>query len=285
LGAISSAIAEHEPQSQSFARLLGEDSAHALSADELAAEIIGGASAEASARAERPRVVLNMASTIDGRASVNGRSGAIGNEADRELFHALRARTDGVLVGAGTARAERYGRLLKDPSVRAARRLRGMREEPLACIVSASLELDPDELPLLAEPAARVAVLTPSEGTIAGAATAAIEYVRASDGNGIDLAGALRELSARFDVRELLCEGGPHLCGELIAHGLADELLLCVGAKIAGGTPRDERSSLRIVAAAQFDPPQPLELLDALENDSYLFLRYRVVGSRGAAGS
>ena len=43
---------------------------------------------------------------------------------------------DAVLVGAGTVRAERYGRMIADPPTRALRVERGLREEPLACIVS-----------------------------------------------------------------------------------------------------------------------------------------------------
>ncbi len=109
----------------------------------------------------RPLVLLNMASTTDGRATVGGRSGPIGNRADRELFHALRATVDAVLVGAGTVRAERYGRLVRDEAHRRLRAARGLAEEPLACLVSASLALAPD-IPLLADPAARIAVLTPS---------------------------------------------------------------------------------------------------------------------------
>ena len=57
-----------------------------------------------------------MASTVDGRASIGGRSGAIGNRADRELFHALRASVDAVMAGAGTVRVERYGRIIPDAS-------------------------------------------------------------------------------------------------------------------------------------------------------------------------
>ncbi len=91
----------------------------------------------------RPRVFLNMASTADGRATLNGRSGPIGNRADQELFHALRSAVDAVLVGAGTARAERYRRLVRDAAQRQLRQERGLAEEPLACIVSASLALSP----------------------------------------------------------------------------------------------------------------------------------------------
>ncbi len=75
----------------------------------------------------RPRVLLNMVSTIDGRATLGGRSGPIGGRADREMFHALRTVVDAVLVGAGTARAEHYGRLVREESLRALRRERGLR--------------------------------------------------------------------------------------------------------------------------------------------------------------
>ena len=59
-------------------------------------------------------------------------------------------------MGAGTVRTERYGRIVPDASRRALRRERGLSEEPLACIVSGRMALDED-LPLLQEPAARVA--------------------------------------------------------------------------------------------------------------------------------
>src|SRR5271168_3935401 len=70
----------------------------------------------------RPRVMLNMISTADGRATLEGRSGAISDRADRALFHGLRGAVDAVLVGAGTARAEHYGRIVPDAERRAERR-------------------------------------------------------------------------------------------------------------------------------------------------------------------
>src|SRR5689334_9339640 len=89
----------------------------------------------------RPRVLLNMVSTLDGRASLDGRSGTISGPADRALFHALRAAVDGVLVGAGTVRTERYGRMVRDERTRRLRAERGLTEEPLACVVSGRLVL------------------------------------------------------------------------------------------------------------------------------------------------
>jgi riboflavin-specific deaminase-like protein len=221
----------------------------------------------------RPRVLLNMASTLDGRASLGGRSGPISGPADRALFHALRAAVDGVLVGAATVRAERYGRMVRDQATRRLRSERGLAEEPLACIVSGRLVLDP-ELPLLREPAAHVVVLTAS-GASLPEAEARVDYVRAATGETVDLESALVELTGRFAVGTLLCEGGPHLARQLLGAGLIDELFLCVSPLLAGGEPV-EGGALRVFAGLELDPPAHVELRSALCADSYLFLRYAV---------
>jgi riboflavin biosynthesis pyrimidine reductase len=228
---------------------------------------------------ERPRVLLNMISTADGRASLGGRSGPLSGEADRELFHGLRAAVDAVLVGAGTVRTERYGRLVADASRRELRRRRGLGEEPLACIVSGRLALDAD-IPLLQDPHARVAVLTASAaGLSLPTAAAHVDYVRTARAGVLDLPAALAELSERFAVRTLLCEGGPHLAGQLLAAELVDELFLSVSPKLAGGEPAGGEA-LRILAGAELEPPVELELLGVLRNGSDLFLRYGVAGAR-----
>jgi riboflavin biosynthesis pyrimidine reductase len=222
---------------------------------------------------ERPHLMINMVSTVDGRASIAGRSGPIAGPADRELFHALRAPVDAVMAGAGTMRVERYGRITPDESRRRMRRQRGLREEPLACIVSASLALPPD-LPLLAEPEAHVVVLTPSDATLPDSA-ARIDYVRKRRAEELDLAAALAELRERFAVEQLLCEGGPHLNCQLLTAGLVDELFLSLSPKLAGGDPA-EGEALRILAGGEFEEPLDLDLLGVLEHDSHLFLRYGV---------
>src|SRR5258705_9418303 len=56
----------------------------------------------------RPHVLLNMVSTADGRATLGGRSGAIGGGAHPELFHGLRPARDAVMVGARTGPAPRH---------------------------------------------------------------------------------------------------------------------------------------------------------------------------------
>ena len=110
----------------------------------------------------RPHVALNFAATLDGRITIGGRSGPIGNEVDRELFHELRAQVDAVMVGAGTAGTERYGRLVRDPDRRERRQAAGLDPDPLAVVVSARLSLDA-ELPLLQDEHSRVVVITEAD--------------------------------------------------------------------------------------------------------------------------
>ncbi len=221
----------------------------------------------------RPYLLLNMIATTDGRATLGGRSGPLGGRADKELLYGLRTAVDAVMAGAGTVRAERYGQLIRDDRGRQIRRERGLAEEPLACVVSGRLALD-SEIPLLSEVGARVAILTSSEASLSPDCRAEVSYVRSARDGLLDLPGAMAELYERLGVRTLLCEGGPHLNAQLLAHGLVDELFLTLSPKLAGGDAVSE--TLRIVSGPEFDPPLALQLAGVLEHDSYLFLRYLV---------
>jgi riboflavin-specific deaminase-like protein len=237
-----------------------------LSAAEAAAMLREGADPPA----DRPYLALNMVATVDGRITIGGRSGPIGNEADRALFHELRAQVDAVMVGAGTVRTERYGRIVRDPDRRARREAAGLEPDPLAVIVSARLALDAD-IPLLQDPDSHVVVVTAAEGEIDGA-RARIEYLRTPAGEApgtVPLAPALRALRER-GVETVLCEGGAVLNASLLAEGLVDELFLVIASKLAGGAGHG------VVAGAEFDPPAEMELISALEAGGDLFLRYRI---------
>jgi riboflavin biosynthesis pyrimidine reductase len=221
----------------------------------------------------RRRVMLNMVSTADGRATVGGRSGTISENADRQLFHGLRSAVDAVLVGAATVRTERYGRIIPDASRRQRRRERGLSEEPLACIVSGRMDLEPD-IPLLAEPAARAVILTASNAGLPDS-KAHVDYVRAEQDGRLDLPAAMAELCERFALHTILCEGGPHLARQLLAAGLIDELFLSLSPLLAGGDASGGEA-LRILAGDALVPPVELELLSVLRSASSLFLRYGV---------
>jgi riboflavin biosynthesis pyrimidine reductase len=63
------------------------------------------------AHSDRPFVAMNFVATVDGRATIEGRSGPIGSDVDTAMLVGLRARFDAVMIGAGTMRAERYSGL------------------------------------------------------------------------------------------------------------------------------------------------------------------------------
>jgi riboflavin biosynthesis pyrimidine reductase len=131
-----------------------------------------------------------MVHTTDGRASVDGRTAPISSLADRQLFHALRTRVDAIMVGAGTLRIERYGRMVPDAARREQRRLAGLQPDPLAIVVSGSLDL-PADLPLLQDADSRVVIVTASERSIDGVG-ADVQYLRFP--GGVDLPAALAQL-------------------------------------------------------------------------------------------
>jgi riboflavin-specific deaminase-like protein len=229
------------------------------------AAVVEGLDLGAHAHQERPYLVLNMVTTADGRATIAGRSGPIGNQADQDLFHALRTRVDAVMVGAGTLRAEKYGRLVRKPERREARERAGLAPDPLAVIVSGRLDL-PKDLPLLHEPEQEVLVATFADGELPGAA--AIRYLR-FEGGAVDIRRLLAVLRGR-GVRSVLCEGGPTLNAELLRAGVVDELFHCIAPKLAG-----EPDAPTMVTGVLHETVE-MELVSLLESDSHLFCRFRL---------
>jgi riboflavin-specific deaminase-like protein len=213
---------------------------------------------------ERPYLALNFATTLDGRAAISGRSGPIGSETDTEMLQRLRTRFDAVMIGAGTMRAERYGRIVSDPQLRAYRERTLLSHDPLAVIVSNRLEL-PWDAPLFTEGGGRVVIFTASAEEPPETATA-VKVVRHPEG--VELDRALRWLREERGIRSVLCEGGPTLHGRLREGDLADELFLTIAPKLAGGeAPRILEGALPEV--------EELELVWLLDHEGELFTRYR----------
>jgi riboflavin biosynthesis pyrimidine reductase len=199
------------------------------------------------APADRPLVGMNFVATVDGRATIEGRSGPIGSDADTEMLVGLRKRFEAVLIGAGTMRVERYGPM-----------------EPLVVLVSGRLDL-PWDAPLFTEERGEALIFTASEAEPPETA-ATVEVVRHE--GAVNLGEALRHLRAERGIRAVLSEGGPHLHAQMQADGLVDDLFLTIAPKLSGGeAPRILEGSLPDVAG--------LELAWLLEQDGELFARYR----------
>jgi riboflavin biosynthesis pyrimidine reductase len=213
-------------------------------------------------------VRANFVSSADGAAYVGGRSGGLSSDGDKRVFGVLRALADVVVVGAGTARAEGYRPARVRPALAG---LRGEREAtPPIALVTRTLGLDLTA-PLFtgAPPEARTIVITCAASPAGGRKRAAevADLIVAGDDE-VDLAGALDALADRGLAR-VLCEGGPHLFGDLAAAGLVDELCLTLSPVLAGP------GASRIMAGTTFDATCELRLGHLLTtDDSFLYARY-----------
>ena len=208
---------------------------------------------------DRPLVMVNMVATADGLITIGGRSGPIGGPGDHAVFHGLRTICDAVLVGTGTLRVERYGRMVRNEERRARRLELGLAEDPIALLITRSGDL-PWDAPLFAAPEQHVVIAGPARPPEVAAKVDVID----ADGP----AAALREVRSRFGVRAVLCEGGPHLNRGLLADGVLDELFLTVSPKLA------VEDALRIVAGVPLLAPAEMELLSVAHHDGELYLRY-----------
>ena len=226
------------------------------------------------ATAQRPWVRANMVCSVDGAASVNGRSGGLSGDADRQIFGLLRSLADVILVGAGTARAEHY-RPAQPASIQPELRA-GRTATPPIAVISGRLDLDPAlELLTVAPPDARTIVITTARiPERQRAAVAEHADVLVAGTEYVDLKTALAGLAAR-GYQRVLTEGGPHLLGQLTASGLLDELCLTVSPWLAGPGPG------RILeGGGQFPGGLPVTLGHVLEDQGFLLCRYTVTGRR-----
>lgn len=229
--------------------------------------LLSGLRLDERAPAERPYVIANFVASIDGRATLGGRSGPLGDDGDHAMFHGLREQVDAVLVGTGTLRAERYGRVVRTPE-RVQRRLaRGLAPTPLLCTVTRSGTL-PADIPLLEDPESLVVVYTGAPVEITAAATLEVTQLEPAE---LTPDKVLRRLRSDHGVRSVLCEGGPTLFGALVRAGAADELFLTLAAKLAGGGSGPE-----ITAGPELPDPAVLTLEWVLERAGSLFLRYQL---------
>jgi riboflavin biosynthesis pyrimidine reductase len=223
-------------------------------------------------------VRANFIATLDGAAAGDdGRSGSINTDADHDVFRLLRALSDVIVVGAGTARVEGYRRATVRapwPYLR-----QGRPAHPAMAVVSRSGDIPP-KLCQPRENSGEVLLVTCKR-----AGSEAIDLAQEMLGMGrvivegedtVDLAAAMDSLAAR-GLRRILCEGGPHLMADLTASGRLDELCLSIAPTLVGG------DMPRITAGAGVTAHLVPRLL--MESEGTLIGRWtRPDDQRGSAG-
>jgi riboflavin biosynthesis pyrimidine reductase len=217
-----------------------------------------------SAGVGSPWLRVNFVSSIDGAATVDGKSGGLGGDADHRVFDILRTLCDVVVVASGTVKAEGYGAMILDAPSVGARVAAGLRPQPTFAIVSGSLDLDPSS-DVFAKAPVRPIVFT-SRAAPSNAALAAVADIVVAGSKTVDPVSMVAALAERRLTR-IHCEGGPSLFGSLLAADVVDELCLTLSPLLVGG------DSGRIAKSAM-PAPREMSLAGILRSDDTLLLRY-----------
>jgi diaminohydroxyphosphoribosylaminopyrimidine deaminase/5-amino-6-(5-phosphoribosylamino)uracil reductase len=167
----------------------------------------------------RPHVLLKLAVSADGKAGAAGRRPApITGAAARDRVHLMRAHSDAIMIGIGTALAD-------DPLLTC--RLPGMDAySPMRIVLDSALRLPLSSR--LAQTARQVPVWVVARVDAPRAAEEAlqaqgVEVIRSQAADGrLDLLAVVRLLAGR-GITRLMVEGGPSLAAALLAADLVDE--------------------------------------------------------------
>lgn len=174
----------------------------------------------------RPFVTLKLAMTIDGRiATKAGKSKWITGPLARRATHAMRARHDAVMVGAGTLRAD-------DPQLTV--RDMGARRQPIRIVVSSDLNL-PRASGMFATTSDAPVWICHGPADPQEFVTMGVQSVPCStDAGQIDVAAMMATL-AQKGLTRVFCEGGGGLASSLLAANLVDRLVVFHAGKVIGG--------------------------------------------------
>ncbi len=240
----------------------------------LAALFSGGAASQATGPRRAGHVRANMVASADGAVTLEGRSGGLSGAADRFVFSLLRSLADLVLVGAGTARTERY-RPVQPGDLWPQLRPDGAPPPPVA-VLTATLDLPGCQRLLTMPPGGSQTILITTAEAPADRKAALDGRVRIVEAGShrVDVGAALGAL-ADLGYRNILTEGGPTLLGQLTRAGLLDELCLTVSPLLAAGPAG------RVVASPAGAPGAPggaltarLSLAHVLTDSDFLLCRY-----------
>ena len=241
------------------------------------------------ANPDRPYVVGNFVTTLDGVASLNTPGHSSGGDIsgfdqhDRMVMGLLRATADAVIVGAGTLREEPSHRWTAEyiypPLAEAYRSLRTYLRRPKAPLnviatVRGEINLD---LPVFQSGEVPVLIVTTTHGLQRLRKREIPPSVQVIALPGDDRLSARTILEAVNDIRRselVLVEGGPQLMGDFLAERHLNELFLTLAPQIAGRDGSTERPGF--VAGKRFAPEQPLWgiLVSVKCAGNHLFLRY-----------
>ena len=238
-----------------------------------------------------PLVYANFVASLDGVVAIDdlehvGRLISGGSDGDKFTMGLLRACADTVLIGAGTLRASpdsvwTAAAAFPEAALDYAqlRERLGRTEHPRLAVVTATGHLNLDHPGL-----SRGGLILTSEAgrrRLPEDLPEAIE-VQMLGGDRVDLT-RLRPALVGGGNGVVLSEAGPKLTGQMLEHGLVDELFLTLSPLIAG-QPADSRRPGFADGVELLPRLSPAaHLVSARRQDEHLFLRYRLASGTVAS--
>ena len=185
---------------------------------------------------KRPRVIANFALTADGKVSTrNFTSTGFTSKTDKRRLLEIRSLGDAVLAGARTVKTDRMSMRITAEDLRERRSLLGNPPEPLRVIVTTSGAIE-TSWKVFQTPGAPILVFSSARMTQAARASIAQHAdLWIFDAAEVDLAAMLQILRRDYQVRTVVCEGGPRLFRKLLDIGAVDQLHLTWTPLIFGG--------------------------------------------------
>ncbi len=175
----------------------------------------------------RPWVRLKMACSLDGCVSMaNGQSQWISGAEARADVQRLRARSGAIMTGIGTVLADDPSLTVRDPSIDTHGR------QPLRVVLDSGLRM-PLSAEMLTLPGETIVYCVRDRKRKALLESGA-SVVRVDELDGDVSAQAVLEDLGRREVNDVLVEAGPTLAGNLVSHGLVDELVIYQAPHIMG---------------------------------------------------
>lgn len=223
----------------------------------------------------RPRVVVNVAMSADGKLSTRERRQVkISGSADFARVDALKAAGDAVMVGIGTVLADDPSLTVKSDVKKQMRKAAGKSEHPVRVIVDSSARIPLTASILHKGEGQRIVAVSSRADPAKVAALQPLATVIVSGRDSVDLQELLDRLGA-LGIRQLMVEGGGTLIASLFTAGLVDEFYTFVGNIIIAGkdapTPVDGGGW---TLESEFTQ---LELVEAEQMDAGILLHWRIV--------
>jgi len=178
----------------------------------------------------RPHVMLKLAISADGKAAAAGRKPfAITGDAARDRVHVMRAQSDAIMVGIGTALADDPLLTCRLPGAAKTSPVRVVLDSGLRLPLGSRLVNSAREVPLWVIGAADAPKAREDALRAQG-----VEVLRnACSGAQLELSAVLKLLAER-GITRLMVEGGPTLASALLAADLVDEAQVFHSQQIVG---------------------------------------------------